>query len=183
MPNHIAYAEKHGYRYEHAPFPDGQQAWPKLDALIDNLHYGRVLWIDADAIFTDMNVEPHYPLGLQSGLTMSVDINGPCAGVMWLRNCPLLQMLLHTCRDHRSLFEGHPWSDQAALRHFIALPPYDTLVQYSSDRQIDYSLYPGYSNLACLTSMSWTPQSFIFHAAGLPVEVQLAAIKERNPIQ
>lgn len=186
MPNHQAYAQQMGWKYEHAPFPDGEGSWPKLDFICDLLpQYEEILWIDSDAIFTWTEELP----SSRCPLVLSSDINGPCAGIMLIQNRLQTDMFFNACRLSRSLFADHPWWDQAAIRHFLGQHPYTTddlfsdlpMSTYFKHHMVDYSLYPEYKNIKSIGAVSWKPNSWILHLPGLPLETRIKILKERMP--
>jgi hypothetical protein len=172
--NHEAQAEKWGYNYRCCDFPEGQRAWPKLGFIIEELLQGNdVFWIDSDAVFTT-NLPPfsedNQPM---ETIYLSQDINGPCAGVMFIPATKPALGFFWAARAHRADFGDHPWSDQAALRYFMLYEPYRSIVKSDPDlSRIPYDHYPEYPK-PLWEGQEWTEKSYIMHCPGLPLEKRI----------
>lgn len=93
MPNHQTYCDQHNIKYR--VLRPGEDfgiayagAWGKLEglrnALLDGWQYA--IWIDADAVFTNMTDDILQHVDMEHDLFMSKDFNGLNSGVMIVRN-------------------------------------------------------------------------------------------------
>ncbi len=168
--NHQAYADAHGYGYVHQEWEDGELSWAKpgliLEILESDPRIPRVIWIDSDAVFTNMDT----PIPETSGVTMSCDVNGLCAGVMLLENTVEVRALLYAVSTSGpQLFPENPWSDQMALRFFLAGPPYDRLLKLRHQRAMN-SYWPGAYSYPGAEKGHWQEGDWILHLPGLSHE-------------
>jgi hypothetical protein len=101
MPNHREYCEHHNLKYR-VLRPGGDfdttyaGAWGKLvglrNALLDGWEYA--IWIDADAVFTNMTDDLLQHVDREHDFFMSKDFNGLNSGVMIVRNTAWASMYL-----------------------------------------------------------------------------------------
>jgi hypothetical protein len=135
MPSHANYARKwdldyYGRQWEHSEFP---ASWAKVPAIKDLFYrgYHGVLWIDADAGFTQTGIETG---GIEDKIKNSVvtlagqwleGIHFPCCGVMAVKNTDLGHQWLDELWDKRWQYQNHPWWEQAAAYEIMG---YDNTV-------------------------------------------------------
>ncbi|PWU06878.1 MAG: hypothetical protein C5B47_06930 [Verrucomicrobia bacterium] len=184
FPNHVEYASKHGYvvKTKEIVYP-WDSPWEKIQIIQEVLadpNIRKVLWIDADAIFTNMELPltQHLPDGK---IVITCDAFGPNAGILWLTNCPEVRRLLQAVTMVRPMFRASPWNEQTALRHLFLHPPYDKLVTYVEQRQMnayfcEYSpslLGPPPNDIG-----KWQPGDFILHRPGIDNKVRIKDFKK-----
>lgn len=175
--NHAKYAGMYNYDYEYHEMSEDQSSWPKLDVLLKELRNGHdLLWLDDDAIFTCPCPIPTF----EQPIAFSYDVNGPCAGVLALKNHELSFSLLHACYSIKERCLENPWGDQAAFHYFLSLYPYSENVFYFKDVQFDYTLHENYNGSKL---PKWKPENWILHAAGMAVESdRVKILTERNTL-
>eukprot|EP00899_Mesostigma_viride_P020258 jgi/Mesvir1/28233/Mv04780-RA.1 len=143
--NNVAYTTKHGYDLVNASrLMDATRppSWSKIRAVKEVVRTGRydwVLWMDADALFTNHEValgdvlhEVRYERQQQGlstdpmpDLVVTTDTNGVNAGMLLFRATPwsLAFLDLWWSQDHFVQPFGRKKSgDNAALRHLLAVP-------------------------------------------------------------
>lgn len=99
-PNHQAYCKRHSIKYHLVGVDEidrnYETAWSKLasirEALIDGWNW--VIWVDADAIFTNISHDILEHVDHHHDLFMSKDFNGLNSGVMIIRNTAWASMYL-----------------------------------------------------------------------------------------
>ncbi len=183
FPNHAEYASKHGYVVQTREVEPSENVWGKiriLQQVFADSNIRRALWIDADAIFTNVELSliQHLPDGK---VVMACDIFGPNAGVIWLENCPEVQRLLWTVATMgRQMFATAPWPEQCALRYFAFHPPYNKLVTYVGQHQMNAYLnenYPVKKGRPQDGFGQWQPGDFILHLPGINNTLRIKIFK------
>lgn len=169
--NHMDYAAKWDALYRRESFQEGEQAWPKLPAIIKALLEGHdVLWVDSDAVFSNLEKDPGDLF--RKDINMFYDINGPCAGVMAIDGTKTSLRFFSSCLRNRPLFEGHQWSDQAAIRELMVHEPYRSRIALLGWIPLPYWLYDDL-HPAVWDDIKWCHGDHILHAPGLTLEKRI----------
>jgi hypothetical protein len=178
--NHAKRAEALGAQYHLEHLPEGERAWPKLPAIIKHLMEGSdVFWIDIDAVFCEQPWGAHLPGDWEGAkdLNMWTDINGPCAGVMYIKNTPETLRFFTACYRNRPHFEGRAWSDQAAIRELMLHRPYSGIVEIVGNLPLPYDEYPDLPP-EVWRGLEYRPNwDALFHCPGLPLERRIELLQ------
>ncbi len=182
--NHAHYALKHGYALREFEFRPSEKVWEKIRVLREtfadpNIH--RAFWIDADAIFTNLELSlvEHLPNGKIVG---ACDVFGFNAGCLWLENCPEVRRLLWVLTNQgREMFDSALWKEQSALRYFSLHPPYTELFTYVDPSKMNAYLNEIYAkeNRPPLASLNqWKPGCFVLHLPGISHRIRIQILKK-----
>ena len=189
-PNHQEYCDKHNFKY-HVLQPDADfntsftPAWGKLlgirNALLDGWKY--VIWIDADAVFTNMTDDILRHVDDSHDIFISKDMNGLNSGVMIIRNTAWVSMYLKYLYDFR---DSWPQGVNACFRYEqrgFALTYHDIQFSrknygikpfpYFEDVRRRIKIVPNseFNSYECLTrsckSVKWEKGNTVYHVPGM----------------
>lgn len=185
FPNHAEYASKHGYVVQTREIEPSENVWGKIRILQEvfaDSNIRKALWIDTDAIFTnpEISLVEHLPDGQ---VVLACDIFGPNAGVIWLENCEGVRRLLWTVATMgRQQFETAIWREQSALRYFLLHPPYNKLVTYVEQHQMNAYLNENYSAEKNGRPQDgfgqWQPGDFVLHLPAITNTLRIKIFKK-----
>lgn len=143
-----------------------------LELMLQNPDVPTVMWIDADAIFTNMGIV----IPSRDGVIMACDVNGLNAGVMVMENSePVRAMLYAAYTSGKALFAGGPWSDQMAIRYFLSGPPYSDLLRVVPQRYMN-SYWPGAYVYPGCESAWWKDGDWILHLPGMSYDERMSVL-------
>lgn len=202
MPTHKAWADAHGYDYDHHIsnlndkfnnfWTATKETLPivgfiKMTLFLDFLkRYKRACWLDADLVVTNpgLSIEDlwkptHYPAG---DILMPYDWNGTNATVIIARHTKaVIKYLWASENTGRMLFLRHPWREMEANRYFRMTPPYEDLIAYVPAK-ILCALLPGaylpYVPTEVTEDDEWAPGDFAIHLSALPLERRIELARE-----
>lgn len=176
LPNHAAYAGRHGYDMHQVNRTYKEIWWGIEDLILDLLpRYDRVLTVGSDVIFTDIDRPlDHFDDGVHNvfvqteGLSCSPTINFDL--VLW-SGSDGVRMVIEQLRQTRADYETHPWGLQwgmtmlskdarMAERHIKTYPP----------RFMQSAPYPN-------TPGTWHPGDFALHFVGMSNVRKLSGCK------
>lgn len=182
--NHLEYSHKHNYSYLSKVVDendyDRHLTWIKIDMLIKELpYYDYVVWIDADAIFVDMNIKIEDFLKDDPNLVlpkMGIDRNSGniwtnCStGFMVWKNCNWSNNLLQNLWDNPGNFDFDFFHEQTLLdnklhEHYILNQNIlnKELEDLDDPVLLNTVLVLPYSYQVCYTD---DVMKFIYHASG-----------------
>lgn len=147
----------------------------KLDMLLYYLQkYETVVWIDADALITNRNIqiEDFLIRRPDKDVILGYDNNGFHSTVIFARNTPTARDYLHAANTiGRQFFIGHPWHEMEALRYFWLAPNYHDRVGFFSAKEICPILKPAYAPhlpMSIGREYAWAPGDWLLHLSALP---------------
>lgn len=152
--NHKAYCERHGYAYVRgAVDPSRPASWSKIPTILA-IDAEYVLWIDADAVFTNPSIRIEEIIDQSNrNLVIRSDENGVNCGVMLWKKGKWAEQVLNAAWGMTE-YINHPWWEQAAFQAILA-----------HNEQHVYHIEPQKLNAY---SEEWQQGDFIFHAVGSP---------------
>ncbi len=183
FPNHAEYAAKQGYMLKTVDFQPSEATWGKIRILreiLNDTNIRRVFWIDADAIFTNMELAltEHLPDGK---IVMACEVLGPNTGSMWLENCPEVHRLLWiiATRGHQ-MFATRAWHEQSAFRYFALHPPYDKVIQYVEQTRMNSGFTEHYKSWSRPQDGfgQWQPDHLILHLPGVRMKPAMEVLQK-----
>lgn len=190
--NHADYALQYGYDLRTFQFQASETVWGKIRALQETFadpHIRRAFWIDADAVFTNLNLSltEHLPHGK---VVVSCDIFGINTGCLWLENCTeVCRLLWAIATEGHQLFAKAIWPEQCALRHFSLHPPYAELFTYVEQTLMNSYLNEHYSEKYCADIGrpedgfgQWQPGDFILHLPAISHHKRIEILKKILPL-
>jgi len=183
--NHLKYSQKHNYSYlsrivDENDYTDRHLTWIKIDIIKNKLpFYDYVVWIDADAIFMDMDVKIENFLEDDPNLVlpkMEMDKNSgnvwtSCStGFMIWKNCDWSVDLLNDLWDNPGEFAFEFFHEQSLLdyklsKHYELCPN----IKSKEERDLEFAvmldkvLVLPYSYQGCYQD---DDLKFIYHASG-----------------
>lgn len=183
--NHLQYSQKHNYSYlskivDENNYSDRHLTWVKIDILRKKLpFYDYVVWIDADAIFMDMDVKIEDFLKDDPNLVlpkMEMDKNSgnvwtSCStGFMVWKNCEWSENILNDLWSNPGKFDFEFFHEQSLLddklSEYYKLNP-NILSKSSEDLEspvlLDKILVLPFSYQGCYVDDEF---KFIYHASG-----------------
>jgi hypothetical protein len=175
-PTLARYAERHGYDLIGGLVTKSSRHldWDRMARVANALdEYEAVMWIDCDAKIMDESVRIQDRVNQFDDLVMTTDINGPNIGVFIARSTPIVRQFFYALNGMGyDCYKDHLWQVQAALCAILANPPYDSLVTWVPQREMnsyphemhDWPDYDGW----------YEPGDWIVHLAGVANEKRLA---------
>jgi inositol phosphorylceramide mannosyltransferase catalytic subunit len=167
--NHRAYAQKHNYGYypcRFNPAINRPASWGKLLVLMSQFKTNDWLfWIDADAVFTNMDKKIEDFITNKDFIVGS-NFEGINCGAFLISTSQWSQMWLKRLYDMTDYIEN-PWWEQAAIIHSMK----DEAVQQRS-------LILGPREMQSF-HWDWQPGDFIFHTPGIELVAKIKLLKEK----
>lgn len=153
--------------------------------------YDAVVWLDADLLITNYDIPLEKFLNSRMGtdeedenpgdIILSRDPNGLHATVIMMRRTALTLGFAYACGEAGMRYwMEDDWSDQMAMRMFLATPPYNWLVHYHSIKAL-CAMYPGiYTNIPerIRKHYEWAPGDFALHLSALSIERRIEIAKK-----
>ena len=166
--NHWAYAQKHGYNYVSGRFvPAGRPAsWGKISLLLSQFKDNDwLLWIDADAVFTNFSTKIEWFVQEGKNFIASADYQGLNCGVFLVSTMNWTYEWLERVYN-MDVFIHHPWWEQAAI-----------ISTYWNDAEVRRRV----SIVKKLQSFpqDWVNGDFIFHTPGMNQEDKIVLLREK----
>ncbi len=180
LPRLRRYAKLHGYDLYDEEYHGAIEhtiGWERFRRVYELLFtYENVLWCDADALITS----PAHPLHYFAGpLVMAADLHGANTGVFIARRLPLVRQLFYVVLGEygRSHFGSHQWGEQAAFIHLTANAPYQKLVSWCSQKELN--AYPNREQgWPDFIQGQWEMGDFIIQFAGMPLGARIEHAKK-----
>ncbi len=181
LPRLEAYCQIHGYDLyteEYEGRIEKTIGWERFARVYDLLFsYETVMWVDADALITNptVEIEKH----LRGSVVMAADLHGANTGVFIARKQELVRQLFFVILGEygRSHFGEHQWGEQAAFIHLTSSPPYNHLVRWVNQHQLNS--YPNSEHYwPDFIQGNWEPGNFIIQFAGFPLARRIELAKK-----
>jgi len=190
---HAAYAKHHGYEYalDCSSFQD--RVWPqghmigirgfiKLDLMLHYLpRYEYVMWIDADAMFTnyDIPIEQFR----SPGVTMGFDQNGFHSTVFIAHSTDLVYDYFWAANNiGRRRFLADDFHEMEALKWMGTWPPYSSLFKFYSVKELCPILADEYVEAGQPLKVSgkykWEKGDWTLHFSALPLQRRIERATE-----
>jgi hypothetical protein len=167
------YCARHKYNYlfltENPPDLFRPYAWAKVCLLFYALEhkYKHIMWLDADALITNVEVELQGFTNILEQTNKSILITqiyyGINTGVFFLRGGWKSRILLNLIWCNR-FYISHGWWEQAALMDLLRRHTEVANEQYIEPRSRNFNSVP--PELARDLETAWQPGDFIIHFAG-----------------
>lgn len=183
LPHNQEYADKHQYKLHCFTnvLDNRPPSWSKILILMSLLsQYDWMMWIDADAIFTNFETKiGDFIISHEdSDLIIEKDDQNINAGVFLIKNCPESFEFLAEVYS-QTPFILHQWWEQAAIIHLIDYKKQKVGVHVRDSRDTAFgqardNLQPSING----RKNNWIANyDFVFHAAGLGMTERLSLMR------
>lgn len=182
LPNKREYAQRHGYELV-AHEREEASGWDHLEMVLAVLPmWDAVLWMDCDAIFTDMRPRLEGFLDPSMAIVMSEDCYSVNAGIWMVANVPLGRQLLRSMLEERRCNPGRQENEQQAFTRYLGMRLYSA--GWYAPPQCFFNAYrlDAHPSRGADESGRWTPASFVLHLAGLGLETKYALLEQHLPM-
>ena len=173
-----AYCQKHGYEcaFDYFPsLPSPEIVWHRVNAIRSLLDkYDWVVWMDADALITNPDVDFESLIASGSSMIISKDRNGLNDGVWMVKSTEWSRQILDQIEDDRQLYSSPQeamnfmWKDSTNFRNNITVWPQQRMNAYI---MAEYGLsedQPG----------QWRKGDFILHLPAMSNERRVEILTE-----
>lgn len=140
--------------------------------------YKYVLWLDADLVVTNLEYRMFFE---RAPIMACYDWNGFNSTVQLIRSTPRAQAFYWACNNTgRDLFLYHGWHEMEAMRYFSSKPPYQSMIDCISVKEVCAVLPDEYVEAGVpreiMAPYAWEPGDFAVHlsALSLPRRIDLA---------
>jgi hypothetical protein len=140
--------------------------WLKVQAIQEALldGYDLVIWIDADAIVTNLAVD--WRNTFPQDVVFSHDVNGINVGVLFCRNTPWMHHVLTKWEGMKARFRNQPMPEQTALAYLLYTEPKDKW-HCEPQRTFNSFLYDEYDDHRGRHEGNWERGDFLLHLPGM----------------
>lgn len=156
-------------------------------------NYSHVVWLDADALVTNYDVpitkwtntlgatSDDGPDDVREGdLVLPFDVNGLHPTVIIARASTQMRGMFWAMTEAgQRLYQLHDWSENLALRFFLASPPYQQAIHWHSAQTLcamPPNIHPMPPDVRA--QYTWTPESWTLHLSALSLEKRIAIARE-----
>lgn len=154
--------------------------------------YDWVVWVDADCLvtnyevpldkyFNQLNANEKGTEAQVGDIIVPFDVNGLHPTIIMARNTVLTRGLFWACANAgQTLFAGHDWDDNLALRFFLDHAPYRNLFWNGHSAGDLCAMHPGLYPIPAdiREPYEWTPNSLTLHLSALSLDSRIALAKE-----
>lgn len=174
-PNQTDFAVKWGIPRASRNLPQSHirpASWHKLEMIRDYWTSAQwIMWMDADAMVTNMSIDPHQFLDEHSDLVIGTDKNGINCGVFFLQTTVLSCKLVENAWARTDLVK-HPWWEQKAFMEEIP--------KISGYRVKTHPCRAFNSMLSSGTppQYRWQKGDFVAHAAGMSMDARFVTLNK-----
>lgn len=178
------YCLKHGYPFHLTiGWHDPEGVHPVFAKIYDLHHHLRYdesdwfMWIDADAVILDHDVDATDFIQTNKDLVITEDVNGLNTGVFFIRNSLWSRNLIASIYALRRMLPNRTMVEQDAMKALLQLPVNSENVYYAPQRSFNAYIEPHYGRSPDLPS-NYHPGDFILHLPGMSQEDRIKILKQ-----
>lgn len=167
-----AYCLRHGFSFGLSigePESGVHPVYGKIELLRSQLLTSRsdwFLWMDADAVILNQELDARAFLDEAFDLIISNDCNGLNSGVFFIRNSPWSRALIESVYALRRVMPNETMAEQNAMRALLSIPSMATHVKYAEQTDFNSYLQEKYGRPADSPGQ-YQPGHFILHLPGM----------------
>jgi hypothetical protein len=180
VPVMVEYAERHDYDLSHIYLDDGNNyAYKKcerVEEIIKNKEADVVMYLDSDALITNLNIKVESFLDGKHSLFVTEDVHEINFGAAIFVCDDRMRKLNEIILDNRNDFNN----EQEVLnffRNFHVFQKGMKVLPHPAFNSFDYSLYPEYPKVRSREQGHWHETDFVLHVPGAAYQTRIDTLK------